>query len=173
MLAVVDLPGLARRAAAGERRALDELLAELRPLLVRTVRLVVGAGAWEAEDAAQDALLDVTRALESLRDPDAVRAWALRIATRRALKAARRQRLLQLGRSVPAAPELAVEADTRTADLKRAFDRLPPRLRAVAVLRLYVGLSEQEASAVLGCAVGTVKSQLHEARRRLVAALEG
>jgi RNA polymerase sigma factor (sigma-70 family) len=171
MLAVAELPDLARRAAAGEARALDDLLAQLRPLLVRTVRLVVGAGAWEAEDAAQEALLDVSRAIGSLRDPDAVRQWALRIVTRRALKASRRQRLLRLGRSLDEAPELAVEADARTADLKRALDSLPPRLRAVAVLRLYVGSSEQEVATVLDCAVGTVKSQLHEARRRLAAAL--
>jgi DNA-directed RNA polymerase specialized sigma24 family protein len=40
-------------------------------------------------------------------------------------------------------------------------------MRAVAVLRLYVGLSERETSKVLGCSVGTVKSQLHDARERL------
>jgi RNA polymerase sigma factor (sigma-70 family) len=171
VLAELDLAGLARGAAAGDARALDELLAELRPSLVRAVRLVVGAGAWEAEDAAQEALLDVARAIGSLRDPNAVAAWALRIATTRALKAARRQRLLRLGRPLDQAPELSVETDARAADLKRAFDSLPPRLRAVAVLRLYVGLSEQEVSAVLDCAVGTVKSHLHEARRRLAAAL--
>jgi RNA polymerase sigma-70 factor, ECF subfamily len=171
MVAQVDVADLARGAAAGDARALEELLAELRPSLVRTARLVVGAGAWEAEDAAQEALLDVARAIGSLRDPDAVGQWALRIATRRALKAARRQRLRRLHRGLDEAPELSVEADARTADLKRAFDSLPPRLRAVAVLRLYVGLSEQEAATVLECAVGTVKSHLHEARRRLAAAL--
>src|SRR5438270_3063851 len=121
MLAHLDVADLARGAVAGDRRALEDLLAELRPSLVRTVRLVVGAGSWEAEDAAQEALLDVARAIGSLRDPDAVRQWAMRIATRRALKAARRQRLLQLGRAFDEAPELAVEADARTADLKRAF----------------------------------------------------
>src|SRR5439155_1280228 len=83
-------------------------------------RLVGGAGAWEAEDAAQEALLDVSRAIGSLRDPSAVTAWALRIAARRALKAARRQRLTRLGRGLDAASELAVEADPRTAELKRA-----------------------------------------------------
>ena len=39
--------------------------------------------------------------------------------------------------------------------------------RAIAVLRLYNGLSEEETAATLGCSVGAVKSQLNEARRRL------
>jgi DNA-directed RNA polymerase specialized sigma24 family protein len=39
------------------------------------------------------------------------------------------------------------------------------------VLRLYAGLSEEETAEVLGCSLGTVKSNLHHARRRLTRAL--
>lgn len=165
------LTGLARDAAAGDPRALDALLAELEPLVVRTVRLVVGAGSWEAEDAAQEALLDVSRSIGSLRDPRAVRAWALRIAAARALKHARRERRLLLRRSPLSVAELLPgperEPDETTAALKEEFDRLPPRQRATAVLRLYAGLSEEETAAVLGCSIGTVKSNAHNARKRL------
>jgi RNA polymerase sigma-70 factor, ECF subfamily len=163
---------IARRAVAGDRDALDELLRELEPHIVRAVRLIVGAGSWVAEDAAQDALLDVARGIEGLRAPQAVKTWALRVATTRALKAARRQRLLSLRRVPLADPALAVEpADERSAALKESFDRLPPRLRATAVLRLYIGLSEAETAEVLGCSVGTVKSNLHDARKRLASSL--
>ena len=55
----------------------------------------------------------------------------------------------------------------RRVALKQAFDSLPPRLRATAVLRLQAGLSEDETAAVLGCSVGAVKSNLHDARKRL------
>jgi DNA-directed RNA polymerase specialized sigma24 family protein len=58
-----DIVDLARRASAGETRAADGLLRELEPLVVRTVRLVVGSGSWAAEDAAQDALLDIDRGI--------------------------------------------------------------------------------------------------------------
>jgi RNA polymerase sigma factor (sigma-70 family) len=161
------LVDLARGAVAGNRDALDELVRELEPTVVRAVRLIVGSGSWSAEDAAQEALIDVTRGIGSLRDPRAVKTWALRVATSRALKIARRERLLALRRS-PMLAELAAEPpDTRSADLKAAFDRLPPRLRATAVLRLYVGLSEAETAEVLGCSTGTVKSNLHDARKRL------
>jgi RNA polymerase sigma factor (sigma-70 family) len=168
----VLLASLARRAGAGDERALAELLAELGPLVVRTARLVVGSGSWEAEDAAQEALLDVTRAIGTLREPEAVRAWALRIAAARALKQSRRGRLLAR-RSSPLGAAAFLpggggeERSERAKALKEEFDRLPPRLRATAVLRLYAGLSEEETAAALGCSPGTVKSSFHTARRRL------
>jgi RNA polymerase sigma factor (sigma-70 family) len=163
---------LARRAQAGDSAALNALLGELRPLIVQTARLTVGSGSWAAEDAAQDALIDISRDISNLRDPAAVRLWALRIATRRALKVARKERLLRF-RSVAAAEQLAPTAplEGRAAALKEAFDHLPPRLRATAVLRLQSGLSEEETAKVLSCSIGTVKSNLHEARKRLTQAM--
>ena len=167
------LVALARRAIRGDPRALDELLHELSPDIVRTARLVVGAGSWAAEDAAQEALIDVMRGIQGLREPEAVRAWALRVTTARALKLARRERLLSLGRWKREVPDLAVTpVESRLAALKAAFDRLPPRMRAVAVLRLHAGLSEEETAEALRCSVGTVKSQIHEARRRLTRSLQ-
>lgn len=159
---------LARRACGGDAAALDELLAELRPVVVRTARLVVGSGSWAAEDAAQEALLDISRGISRLRDPAAVRTWALRVAIRRALKVARRERLLRArnGSGVEGLEERA-PGEGREVALKQAFDSLPPRLRATAVLRLLAGLTEDETADALGCSVGAVKSNLHDARKRL------
>jgi RNA polymerase sigma factor (sigma-70 family) len=162
---------LARRVVDGDVEMLEELLRELEPLVVRTARLIVGSGSWAAEDAAQEALLDVAQGIGALRDPEAARAWALRVTTRRALKVARRERLLSRNRAL-ADPELAVEGrDGRSGAIKEAFDSLPPKLRATAVLRLYVGLSESETAEAMGCSLGTVKSNLHDARARLAAEL--
>src|SRR2546423_15334945 len=83
MAAIADLPDLARRATGGDETARAELVRELQPLVVRTARLIVGSGSPAAEDAAQDALVDLLRGLGSLRDPQAITAWACRIATRR------------------------------------------------------------------------------------------
>ena len=163
-----DTTLLARRAGVGDPAALNQLLAELQPLVVRTARLIVGSGSWAAEDAAQEALLDISRGIGRLRDPEAVRAWALRVATRRALRVARRERLLRF-RDALTREQLQQPApgEGREAALKQAFDTLPPRLRATAVLRLQAGLSEDETAHALGCSVGAVKSNLHDARNRL------
>lgn len=159
---------LASRARDGDAAALNDLLAELRPLVVRTARLVVGSGSWAAEDAAQDALLDISRGIGRLRDPGAVRTWALRVAIRRALKVARRERLLRVRNAPNVEPvQGPAQSEGRDAALKQAFDGLSPRLRATAVLRLHVGLTEEETAEVLGSSVGTVKSNLHDARKRL------
>jgi RNA polymerase sigma factor (sigma-70 family) len=62
---------------------------------------------------------------------------------------------------------VAVERD-RTL---RAVMRLPPRRRAVVVLRFYDDLPEAEIAGLLGVSVGTVKSQLSRALEQLRADL--
>lgn len=56
--------------------------------------------------------------------------------------------------------------DDRT-DLWAALERLPRRQRAIVVLRYYEDLSEQETAQVMGCSVGTVKSQASRALAKL------
>lgn len=60
-------------------------------------------------------------------------------------------------------------ADTvdRHVDVWTALGLLPPRQRAVVVLRYFEDLTEAETAALLGCTVGTVKSQHAKAMRRL------
>ncbi|MEV6986417.1 sigma factor-like helix-turn-helix DNA-binding protein [Sphaerisporangium sp. NPDC051017] len=52
-------------------------------------------------------------------------------------------------------------------DLKRDLATLPPRQRAVIVLRYHLDLSESDSATILGCSIGTVKSQSHKALGRL------
>ena len=54
----------------------------------------------------------------------------------------------------------------------RALRRLPVRMRAVLVLRYFEDLSEVETASVMGCTVGTVKSQASRGLARLRAAME-
>ena len=57
--------------------------------------------------------------------------------------------------------------DAEPTDLWHALGQLPPRQRAVVVLRFYEDLTEHETAELLGCAVGTVKSQCAKALAKL------
>ena len=69
----------------------------------------------------------------------------------------------QLDLTVSSGIERIAEADR----LGRALATLPPRVRAVVVLRIVDDLSEQQTAAALGCSVGTVKSYLSRGLDRL------
>jgi RNA polymerase sigma-70 factor (sigma-E family) len=74
--------------------------------------------------------------------------------------------------ALPESFDIATPGDAEAAyddqdQLARALAVLPPRQRAVVVLRYYEGLSEAEIADVLGCARGTVKSQAAKALRSL------
>jgi len=65
-------------------------------------------------------------------------------------------------------PEHATEeTGAEPTDLWRAMERLPRRQRAVVVLRYFEDLTEVQTAALLGCSVGTVKSQCSKALAKL------
>ena len=62
---------------------------------------------------------------------------------------------------------VAEEPGAEPTDLWRAMERLPRRQRAVVVLRYFEDLTEAQTAALLGCSVGTVKSQCSKALAKL------
>lgn len=68
--------------------------------------------------------------------------------------------------------EDATAGQAERAEMLAALRRLPARQRAVVVCRYYEGLSEAEIAALLGCSLGTVKSQCHKALRSLRGMIE-
>ena len=76
------------------------------------------------------------------------------------------RRALPLLRTQDAAPDSMTEVDLRDA-LVRLLVQLPPRQRAVIVLRYWEQLTEAETAALLGCSAGTVKSATSRGLQRL------
>ena len=65
-----------------------------------------------------------------------------------------------------------LEGEDRVQRIARALERLSPMRRAVLIPRDDEALSKEEIARILGCALGTVKWHLHQARRHLRRALQ-
>jgi RNA polymerase sigma-70 factor (sigma-E family) len=140
--------------------------------LLRVAYLACG-DASEAEDVLQTALERTYRNWDRVRH-DSPEPYVRRTIINLSISRARRRAILSFI-PVHTPPERA--ARTTDADLRHvlmeALRKLPPRQRAVVVLRYWEDLSEQQAAEVLGCSTGTVKSQASKAMAKLRAAFGG
>ena len=162
------------RAKAGDRNAFDRLAESVVDRLLGVARLIL-RDAELAEDAAQDALIRCWRDLPSLRDANAFDAWLNRLLVRAVQEQYRQQRRHRASITFihlePGRPDATDEIATRE-QLARGFERLTLEHRSVLVLRLYLGLSLEEAATALGIPAGTAKSRLHYATQAMRDALE-
>lgn len=151
---------------------LDEQVAGLWPWLYRCAYLLTGNHA-DAEDLAQQTLLQACRSWSRVSRADQPQAYLRRVLTNQHLSNHRpRSRRLELLTDAPPEPRGAAPAGPEDRlSLWPHVVSLPPRQRAVVVLRYYEQLSEREIADVLGCSTGNVKSTAHRALRALRAAV--
>lgn len=156
-------PEVLRHAQAGDRDAQGRLVADLWPDAYRIAR--IACGVQLAEDAAQEACIEMLAALSGLRSPAAFPSWFYRIVVRAAYRELRRTR-----RDVPTADlaERAASADPQ-ARLSTALDLLPRVERVALVLRYEYGFTSAEIGAIVGIPAGTVRYRMWNAKRRLKA----
>jgi RNA polymerase sigma-70 factor (ECF subfamily) len=147
------------RAQCGDRDALELLLRSIQPSLHRYLRGLVGS--LPSEDVLQDVLIVVARKLSWLEQPDLLRPWAFRIASRAGFKHLKRERrwrgddsgLEEIAAPEPPPPdELLQELAT--------MDGISPASRAVLVLHFQEEMSLEAVAAILEIPLGTVKSRL-------------
>lgn len=170
-----------RRLQSGDQAALDELFTAYADAALRTAYLITRSQAT-AEDAVQEAFVQVLRSIRDLRDPALFKPWFYRIVVNSARRLARRGMvpLVPLDLAVhdssdPTAPspgEVAEGAE-ELRSLRAAVDELDEAHRLPLVLHYFTGLSEQQIATVLALPRGTVKSRLHKARQVLKKRLMG
>jgi RNA polymerase sigma-70 factor (sigma-E family) len=122
-------------------------------------------GDWhQADDITQAAFLKLYRIWPRLRHRDEIDAYVRQIVVRTFFAERRRpwRRREQLTDAVPETVAVTQWAMEESQLLLRALAKLPPRQRAVLVLRYWNDLSVEETAAALRCSAGTVKS--HSAR---------
>jgi RNA polymerase sigma-70 factor (sigma-E family) len=150
---------------ATRRSDFESWLVAREGALQRTAALLTGGDLHAAQDLVQTTLTKLYLAWDRIADRDHVDAYARKVLVnehRNSWRRAFRRREVVTG-EVPDVAVAAREYDG-TADAVWAFvASLPPRQRAVIVLRYYEDLTEAQTAQLLGISVGTVKSQAHKA----------
>lgn len=136
-----------------------------------------------ARDLVQDTMVRAYRAFDSFTPGTNGRAWLLSIVysvfingyhhqRRRPVTVSMEALEAQFAERLLAAPEAGPDTAVSDEDVLAALDALPEEFRATVLLVDVDELSYEEAATALSCAVGTVRSRLHRARRLLALALE-
>jgi RNA polymerase sigma-70 factor (sigma-E family) len=136
--------------------------------LVRRAYLLTGDHG-RAEDLVQSTLERMHKSWRRIERKDVPDAYAIRVMTNLAISNSRRLRFREI--SMFWDPDVATPDGTGAIgdrdEIWQALRDLPPRMRAVLVLRYLDDLSEQEVARILGCGVGTVKSQCSRGLARM------
>lgn len=175
---------LIARILAGETDLFHELVRPYEKLVYVTVFTMLRNEA-EAEDAAQEVMVNAFRHLRGFRGDAKFSTWLVTIAMNEArqrlrkAKAAPQDSLEETledkeGDFTPAVltdwreiPSEALEKKELRLKLREAVDQLPPIYREVLVLRDLEELNQEETAAALGISVNLVKVRLHRARMML------
>lgn len=178
---------LVARTLAGSPDAFRTLVERYqRPVLSLIVRMVGDVAL--AEDLAQEAFIKAHRKLHTFDVSRKLSSWLFKIAHNTTIDHLRRGRLETVPLEATSAsgeetwevlpadesqgPERRAERAQWVAALNAALARLAPTYREILLLRFQHGLAYHEIVDVTGVAMGTVKIQLHRARKRLAAELE-
>jgi RNA polymerase sigma factor (sigma-70 family) len=168
--------GLTRRAVSGDERAFAAIFRRYHQSLYRYCLAIVG-NSQDAQDALQNTMMKVLRALPGEDRKIELRPWLYRIAHNESIDLLRRRRETRVLDVEQIAPGygLAEKAETRerlrslVADLKE----LPERQREVLVMRELSGLEFEEIGAALDTSGAVVRQTLYEARQSLRQMEEG
>ena len=166
-----SLDVLVQRAQGGDLAAFDAIYAATSAR-VYAVCLRLCGDREEAASMMQDAYIQAWRRLGAFRGESLFTSWLHRIAVNAVLME-RRGRGRREARVAPADDTILELAPARTSstelgiDLERAIASLPEGARTALVLHDIEGYTHAEIGDMLGVAAGTVKAQLHRARRLL------
>jgi RNA polymerase sigma factor (sigma-70 family) len=155
---------LEKRVASGDRDALSAVVHQHYADVLRLCSRLVGGA---AEDAAQDTFLQASRKIGSFRGDSSIRTWLFGIAINVCRNRRRKKVPLPLADwkerelEAPAAPLFEAHA------LRTALAKLGKSHREVLILHVVVGLTYADCAGVLRVRVGSVKSRLHHATRKL------
>lgn len=172
---------LVAAARGGDRAAMDQLLRRHHDRILAVCHRLCRNPA-DAEDAAQDALIAIVRALDRFDGRSRFSTWAYRVTTNSCLDELRRRRRRPVTVDATSVPEpaatdvepadAAVRSEVRST-LVEVLERLPEEFRVPLVLRDVADLDYASIGEILDLAPGTVRSRIARGRARAAALLDG
>jgi RNA polymerase sigma-70 factor, ECF subfamily len=130
-----------------------------------------------ADDLVQEALARAIDNIHRFQPGTNLKAWLFTIVRNEHYSQLRRRKFEAVGVDTDTLPEPSVppehDGELELRDLNRALATLSPGQRNALILVSASGFSYEEAAAICGCAVGTIKSRVARARDTLMAILEG
>ena len=163
------------RAQEGDQVAFGALATAAYGRLHRVAQNILG-DLQLADDATQQAMLEIWRSLPRLRDPERFEAWSCRILVHACYAEIRRSKRWIAGMDVESELEPVVDQHLSSVvyrdQLERGIRRIPVDQRAVLVLHHYLDMTLDDVARVLEIPSGTVRSRLNRAMSALRAALE-
>ena len=171
---------LIERANEGDQAAFGTLVERYQNAVYNLAYRMLGSPE-EAEDAAQEIFVRIYRQLARYDPERKFSTWVLTIATNYCIDQLRRRRmqLVPLENIIPwarareAGPEGEALSRESRDEVQRLLRELPEKYRAVLILRYWQDLSCAEIADILKLPEGTVKTQLHRARKALGQLIEG
>ena len=166
---------LAQRSAQGDMTAFQELY-ERHNRRVYSLCLRMTSNPTEAEDLAQEVFIQLFRKIGSFRGESAFTTWLHRLTVNQVLMHFRKRgvRLEQTTEEGEVPVQIVKGTENPNAmpvvdriALDKAIGQLPPGYKMVFTLHDIEGHEHEEIARMLGCSVGTSKSQLHKARMKL------
>jgi len=166
---------LAQSAAGGDMAAFEEIY-QRHHRRVYSICLRMLQNAYEAEDLTQDVFIQLYRKVGSFRGDSAFTTWLHRMTVNQVLMHFRK-RTVKFEKTTEEG-ETPVQIVSGTENpfkmpivdkiaLENAIDQLPAGYKNVFMLHDVEGFEHEEVAKILGCSVGTSKSQLHKARLKL------
>ncbi|MGQ9525005.1 MAG: RNA polymerase sigma factor [Armatimonadota bacterium] len=159
---------------AGDPDAWEKMLSLCRRQVFNIAYSFVGS-AEDAEDLAQEALLQVYRRISGFRGDSDLSTWVYRVTVNVCIGRLRRRRpqpvsLEQIGGEATTWAEdpspLVLESEQQRI-VRRAVAELPPKLSAPVILHYFEGMNYEEVAKVLRLPLGTVKSRINRAKMLL------
>jgi RNA polymerase sigma factor (sigma-70 family) len=160
---------IARVLVEQDHEAFGELVLRYQSPLRLWLRRLTKGDASLADDLSQEAFVRAYRSLSSYRASGSFQSWLFRIAYRQYLNEIRR-RSEPVGREADVADSesgTVLPPDGRSMDLEAAMKQVTHEQRAALTLCYQNGLTHEEAAAVLGCPVGTVKTNILRGKETL------